>query len=441
MKKIRVKDFINSEFKEFSLYDNVRSIPTLLDGFKPSQRKAIYGTLLRGENTPEIQVERLAAFVAERSDYHHGTASLESTIVGLANNYAGTNNMNLLLPSGQFGSRLTKEAAAGRYIFTKLSDNFRKIFRKEDDLILESNYSDGEKIEPKYYLPILPMVLVNGSQGTGTGHANLILSYNPKDLCKSILSVLDGNKLKTNTLTPWFNGFKGTVEKDKVSGQISISGKLEVVNSTTIRITEIPVGVYHDQYKEILFKLEDDGIIKTFDSKSTEEAFDFTITVPRTTTALSEEDLYKKFKLISRDTENFTLWNENGVLERFESAESIIERFVPWRLQKYEERRLKLIEVTQEKIRIYNEKIRFINFYLGNTQLFKNTKKVDLIKILLDNNFEDYDRLLSMSIWSLTKDKIDELQNDLEGEEKYLQQLETTTAKEMYVKEINDLAL
>lgn len=438
-KTITVGDFVRSELKEFSLYDNVRSIPTLFDGLKPSQRKAIYGTLIRGENAPEIQVERLAAFVAEKSDYHHGTGSLESTIVGLANNYPGSNNLNLMVPSGQFGSRLTREAAAGRYIFTKLSDNFRKLFRKEDDLILESNYSDGEKIEPKNYLPILPMVLVNGSQGTGTGHANLILSYNPKDIRKSILQVLDGKTLTPNKLTPWFRGFSGKVEKDGVTGQVVITGTLKVINTTTIQISEIPIGIYHDQYKETLFKLEDDGIVKSFDSKSTEEGFDFLVTVPRTTTSLSEEELYKKFKLISRDTENFTLWNEKGILERFDSAEAIIERFVPWRLEKYEVRRLKLIESSKEKIKLINERIRFINFYLNNVQAFKNTKKQELVELLLKNNFEDYDRLLSMSIWSLTKDKIEELEKTLEEERNYLTTLENTTPTDMYRKELSEI--
>lgn len=441
MKKIRVKDYIHSELKEFSLYDNVRSIPILFDGFKPSQRKAIYGTLNRGEGAPEIQVERLAAYVAERSDYHHGTGSMESTIVGLANNYAGSNNVNLLVPSGQFGSRLTKDAAASRYIFTKLSNNFRQLFRKEDDLILEYNYSDGEKIEPKYYLPILPMVLVNGSQGTGTGHASLILSYHPNKLRDLILQVLDNKTLTKNKLVPWFNGFKGKVERDLVSGQVVVTGKLEVINTTTIRISEIPVGLYHDQYQEILFKLEDEGFIKSFDSRSTEESFDFLVQCPRTTTALDLDKLYQKFKLISRDTENFTLWNEKGTLERFDSAESVIERFVPWRLTKYEERRLKLIEVVNEKIRILNEKIRFITFYLENVLLFRDTKKAKLIEILLENKFEDYDKLLNLPIWSLTKDKIDELKDTLAEEKKYLHSLENTNSKEMYVKELNELNL
>lgn len=437
-KTIRVRDFVNSALKEFSLYDNVRSIPILFDGLKPSQRKALYGSQLKGENADEIQVERLAAWIAERTDYHHGTGSMEGTVIGMANNYAGSNNLNLFVPSGQFGSRLTKEAAAPRYIFTQLSPNFRSIFKKEDDAILISNLSDGDKIEPKYYIPLLPMMLVNGTSGTGTGHANLILSYNPNDIRDSILKVLDGKKLKKNSLVPWYNGFKGKIEKDSVTGQVTITGSMKIVNSTTISITELPIGFYHDPYKEHLFKLEDAGLIKEFDSRSTEEGFDFTLTVPRTTTALGGDVLMQKLKLISRDTENFTLWNEKGTLEKFESAEAIIERFIPWRLARYEDRRQKMIADTQEKIRWLSERLRFILFYLDNVDEFKNKKKEALIELLLKNNFVDYERLLQMQIWSLTKDKIDELKKQLDDDAKYLKTLQSDTAEEMYRRELKE---
>ena len=143
LRSIKASNFFNTAFKEFSLYDNVRSIPTLFDGLKPAHRKTVYGMQLRGENAAEIQVERVAAQIAAATDYHHGVGSLEGTIVGMAVNYPGTNNMNLLMPNGQFGSRLTKEASAGRYINTKFSENFRKLFKKEDDSILEHILVDG----------------------------------------------------------------------------------------------------------------------------------------------------------------------------------------------------------------------------------------------------------------------------------------------------------
>lgn len=437
-RRIRVKHFMNSAFKEFSLYDNVRSIPILFDGMKPSQRKAVYGVQLRGESAAEIQVERLAAQVAAATDYHHGTGSMEGTIIGMATNYAGANNMNIFMPNGQFGSRLTKEAAAGRYIFTKFSPYFRQLFKKEDDSILENIVVDGEKIEPKFYIPLLPMMLINGAQGTGTGHACLVMNYHPNEVRDACMKIVDNKKLSKGSLTPWYRGFAGTIVRNQETGQVVITGKLEVVNSTTIKITEIPVGVYLDSYKDHLTKLEDADFIKDFEDRSTEESFEFVVTCPRSTTALGHDELLKKFKLISRDTENLTLWNEQGTLERFDSVEDVIERFVVWRLARYEDRRQKLIAETTEAIRWLSEKLRFILFYLSNVDAFKNKKKDDLVALLLKNDFVDYDRLLQMAMWNLTKDKIEELKKQIEEEKKYLATLEADTAREMYKRELKE---
>lgn len=436
-----MRAFFGTAFKEFSLYDNVRSIPFLTDGLKPSQRKAIYGTLTRGESAGLIQVERLASVVAAATDYHHGTGSMASTIVGMANSYPGSNNLNLFVPEGQFGSRLTPDSAAHRYIETKLSPWFRALFPKADDAILEHHEVDGDRIEPKTYAPLLPMVLVNGAQGTGTGHACLIMSYNPAQVRDACLAVLSNRKLKPGTLTPWFNGFTGTVERNPETGQVVITGTLEVVNTTTIKITELPIGTYLDQYKARLNKLEDDEFIKDYEDRSTEDGFEFIVTVPRSTTALSEEELYKKFGLISRDTENYTVWNIDGILQRFESAEELVGAFVPWRLQMMETRRQHLIADLKEQVRFAGEVIRFIKFYLANVKVFRDTSKKELIEVLLENRFVDYERLLAMQIWSLTKDRIAELEGKLAALKAELAKIEADTAVDMYKRELKALPL
>src|ERR1039458_3140175 len=159
------------------------------------------------------------------------------------------------------------------------------------------------------------MSLINGAQGTGTGHACLIMAYNPTEVRDAVLKVLDGKKLKEGTLVPWYRGFTGSIERNKETGQVAITGKLKVVNSTLIKITELPIGTYLDDYKEHLNKLEDAGFIKDYESRSNETAWDFNVIVPRSTTEHTEEELYKKFKLIARDTENLTLWSVGGVLK------------------------------------------------------------------------------------------------------------------------------
>lgn len=442
----RVRDFMNGPLKEFSIADNVRSIPSLFDGLKASQRKALWGMLKRGENADTIQVERVAAYIAAETDYHHGTGSMEMTIVGMANFYAGSNNMPLFAAEGQFASRLTSMAASPRYIETKLSAMFRKLFKKEDDLILHHHEVEGRKIEPQYFIPILPTVLINGAQGTGTGHACLIMSYNPDDLRDHVLKLLDGKKPK-ESLTPWFRGFRGKVERNPQTGQIVIEGIYKTEDSTTIHVGELPIGIFLDDYKEHLEKLEDAGIVKDWTKKVTQvkpfpgivdDEMEFTIRVPRSTTAMSDEALANKLKMFARDTENFTLWNEKGVLERFESAEAVVERFVKWRLERYEERRQALITQTKEQISWLSEKLRFILYYLEHVNDFKNKRKPELFALLEKNNFENIDDLLRLPIYSLTRDEIEKLKQSIEDLKRYLKELMADTAIEMYRRELKN---
>lgn len=439
---IRVRDFFSSNVKTFSLYDNVRSIPKLSDGLKPSQRKALCGALSRGENAGELQLERLASLIAAHTDYHHGASSLVGTIVNMANaTMPGMNNMNLFIPNGQFGSRLTKDPGAGRYIFTYLSPNFRQLFKKEDDCILKPIIVDGEAIEPETYIPLLPMPLINGASGTGTGHACEIYSYHPIDVRDSVLATLEGKNKSHKSLTPWFRGYHGTVSRVSETRQVVTTGKLEVIDANTIRITELPLGVYVESYKDFLNELEvstptKPALIKSYDDRSTEESFDFIVNVPRATAELPMETLLSKFKLIGRGTENFTLWNTNGVLQKFESAEDVIQAFIPWRLEQYTARRAKMIQEVIEKLRFQKEASRFIKFYLANTNTFKNTGKKELISLMLENGFEDYDRLLSMQLWNLTKDKILEIEERLLSLEAELTELQNDTPEDMYKREL-----
>lgn len=434
---MKLKTFFNEELKLFSTYDTYRSIPSLVDGFKPSQRKVIYGVIKRGEGLGEIKVSQLANSVSEKTDYHHGELSLESTIVGLAQKYSGANNINLLEPEGQFGSRLSPINAATRYIFTMLSKNFRNIFKKDDDIILESLYSDDQQIEPKFYYPILPMVLINGAEGIGTGFATSILNYNPKELKSRVLDILNGKNSKKELL-PWYNGFTGNIFRNDNS-QVVIEGKYEITNTTTIKITELPIGMYQDKYKKHLIKLQDRGFIKDFDDNSNDDKWEFIIDVPRSTTKLTHDELMVMFKLISRSTENYTLWNENGNIKVYKDVKEIVEDFVAFRLLKYEERRIKLIECYKENLIWLKEKYTFIVFYLRNHMKFAKKNKKELFALLEKENFKQIDRLLKLPIYTLTRDEIEKLKTQISDVKQKIKDLKGTNNKEMYIKELKEL--
>ncbi len=432
---MRIKQFFDEEFKLFSQYDCVRSIPNVIDGFKPSQRKIIFGMLKRGESAEEIKVENAANYIASVSDYHHGANSLIGTIANMAQNFSGSNNINFLMPNGQFGSRLDPAHGAGRYIFTEFSKSFREMFKKADDAILEFQFSDDMQIEPKHYLPLLPTVLINGASGTGTGYASNILNYNPEDIKADILAILNNKKRKE--LVPFFKGFKGKVSRNEK--QTVIEGSYTLVNSTTIRITELPIGTYQDDFKTTLNKLQDSELIKDWSDSSTEDGFDFTVSIPRTTGYLDHEAIMKTFKLITKDTENFTAWGHDGKMKVFETPSEIVTYFVDYRLNKYEERRLTQIANLEIDLAWANEKLRFIKFYIKNSDQFAKKNKIELKELLDKNKFVEIDRLLQIRIYSLTADEIAGLEKEIDTIKNDIAALKNLTNKEIYLKELNEL--
>ena len=443
IQKIAVNEFIDSKLRLYSGHSNIRSIP-FFDGFKQAQRKAIWGLLKNGENSPKDTVERISAAIAASTDYHHGSSSMEMCVIGLAQNFAGSNNIPLLEAHGQFGNRLKKAPSAARYIKTKLSPVFRELFKKEDDLILDCIISNGMKVEPKFFVPILPMMLVNGAEGMGTGHSTYILSYSANDLKKAILDILNEKQLKYNSLLPSWNNFKGAVHRDSSTGQIVLTGSygISTGKKNIITIKELPIGIESDSYEAHLNKLEDKGVILDFDNLSDEEnGFEFIIRVPKETAELSDEEIKKMFKLVSKETENLTVWNGSGELKRYSAVEELLEEWVLWRLERYEDRRLAQIQKLKSDVEWAKNKIAFIEFYLGCTDFFRNTKDSELKNELISNGFVRYDELLSMPIRSLTHDKILELKKHIQNLESELSKLNESDAVQMYKNELKELKL
>ncbi len=254
VERMLVSEFITKELVLFSVADNVRSIPSVLDGLKPAQRKVLYACFKRNLKG-DIKVAQLAGYVSEHAAYHHGEASLTSTMVGMAQNFTGSNNLNLLVPSGQFGTRLMggKDAASSRYIFTRLSVVTRALFHPDDDPLLAYQDDDGQSIEPTHYLPVIPLVLVNGADGIGTGWSTSVPQFNPRDVIAAVRARLEGDALPE--LTPWYRGFTGKIERKGGPDGTSYvtTGVAEVAEGgASMTITELPIRRWTQDYKQML---------------------------------------------------------------------------------------------------------------------------------------------------------------------------------------------
>jgi DNA topoisomerase-2 len=424
-KTVSYTDFINCDLKHFSNDDNSRSIPSLIDGFKPSQRKIMYGAILRGLDKDEVKVAQLAGFVSDKAAYHHGEASLTGAITGMAQNFVGSNNINVLKPNGQFGTRLKggKDAASPRYIWTMFEDLTSRIFMSDDTPILNHQDDDGLPIEPETYAPIIPMILVNGTKGIGTGFSTTIPPFNPKDILKNIRNKLDGKPYER--LIPYWQGFDGFInEVDEFNYEVY--GSWEIKGNKLI-ITELPIGEWTSDYKEFLEKMLEEEIRDPKKPKKEKKSNPFlgyndNNTDTKVHFELEFEDGYledakdieKTFHLIKKvSIGNMHLYNRNGTITRYETIEDILNDYFSVRLELYQKRKDHKLETLEKQLKLISYKVKFILMIVEKKLDINNKKKVEIEEKLVEHKFpkidDSFKYLLDMPIYNLTHEKIEEL--------------------------------
>ena len=407
-------DFVDKELVHFSHADSVRSIPSMVDGLKPSQRKVLFACLKRNL-TREIKVAQLAGYVAEHTAYHHGEVSLHSTIVNMAQDFVGANNLPLLKPSGQFGTRLQggKDAASSRYIFTHLDPIVPLLFKPDDDPVLAFGEDDGMSIEPEWYMPVIPFALVNGCDGIGTGWSTSVPSHHPLDVAQNVRRHIEGEAMEE--MTPWVRGFKGVIEPLLIEGggaggaiaKFTSIGDVETVpkQKNSIRVTELPVRRWTETYKEWLSEQLQLGVVKDFRENHSEVDVDFTVhltpagldTLLKTGAGRSKKakgaagktakkksgrptkeekrvNVIKALRLESTiSCTNMHLFNAEGKIRKYDSALDLIEEWVPLRLNLYAKRREVQLEALEERAQHRESKAQFIRDVVAGASLANST--------------------------------------------------------------------
>ena len=516
-KECPVTDFVNRELILFSHEDNLRSIPSVMDGLKPSQRKILYCCFKR-KLTQEIRVAQLAGYVSEHGAYHHGETSLQQTITGMAQDYIGTNNINYLKPNGQYGSRIMggADCASARYINTELNKPIiDKLFIPTDFPLLTYINDDGYSVEPHYYIPLLPTILINGGKGIGTGFSSAIPKYNPVDICNNLKRKLNG--LEPVETYPWFKGFTGNIIKktDKIYITKGIYSK---IGEDTICVTELPIGMWTQNFKNLLEtlsgyeieekkdkkdkkskgkgkgkspskttikdKLKKDSIIQYYRDNSDESKVNFTITFKE----FLLEDLElkidsdgingveKELKLTSTKSTNLNnmhLYNHKEVIQKYNNINEIIDEFYIVRMALYSKRKDYSLNLLSKQLTKINAKVEFIKGIISDKIIINKQKKKSIIDQLLEYKFpliyieksteiiiniqkdtdnpiftpkfieklytsNKYDYLIKLPIDSLTDEKIEELEKLHKNLESEIETINSTSEKEMYLKELDD---
>ncbi|GER25873.1 DNA topoisomerase 2 [Striga asiatica] len=465
-KHVKYSDFVNKELIQFSAADLKRSIPCMVDGLKPGQRKILFSCFKRNF-IQEAKVAQFSGYVSEHTVYHHGEASLANTIVGMAQDYVGSNNINLLQPNGQFGTRHQggKDHASARYIFTCLSPITRFLFHINDDALLHYLSEDGQSVEPAWYMPIIPMVLVNGSEGIGTGWSTYVPNYNPRDIIANVRRFLNDEPMEP--MVPWYKGFKGTIERTKAKGtgeSYAVKGIIQEVNKTTVRITELPVRKSTEDYKQFLDTLLSKGgrnkeqFIKDFREFNDDKTVHFEIYMTEKNLAIAkDEGLIEKFKLSSTiSTSNMHLFNSNGTLVKYSSPEKIIDEFCGLRREFYEKRKGFMLSMLERELLKLENKVRFVNEVVEGKIIIMNRRRKDLLAELKQKNFapfpsnnntrgssnpteNEYGYLLSMPIGTLTSENVLELCAQAKRFKDEVDGLRHATPKSLWLKDLDAL--
>lgn len=437
-----ISDFFDKEYIDYAMsVIEDRAISSVCDGLKPTQRKVIFvaDKVWKNNDKPK-KVFQLTGIVASDSMYAHGDASLNACITVMGQKFK--NNLPLLDDCDtQYGSRFSPYAGAPRYISTKLSPNFRLLYK--DFEILEGKIEEGMVVEPEFYLPVIPVILVNAPEGIAIGFAQNILNRNPKEVIDCCIKHLKGKKFEEPI--PYYNDFRGEYKRDKDNPlKWYCHGKYEVVNTTTVHITEIPYKMTFEKYEGILNTLIDKKIIVSYEDHSSQNA-DYIVKFQRSVLAELKENgtIESTLKLVDSDIENLTALDENGKLKIFDSVEDIVKYFVDFRLGYYQKRKDYFINKYRKELTELCWRAKFVKAIIDKKLVVNNVPKDVIITWLEENKFEkiggDYSYLLNMPIWSLTKERYEDLMNKAKSKKEQLDNTINLVPKEMYLEDLNEL--
>ena len=442
-RKTEIKDFMENQLVDYASYSTLRAIASLADGAKNSGRKVIH-TVQKKNITSKTKVTNLNSITSLETEYLHGDQVLNDVIVGYARNFVGTNNLNILYPSGNFGTRFEPEASAPRYIFTYKEKIFDKIFNKEDNNILIHQTFEGTDIEPRFFVPNLPLILLNGSEGIATGFAQKILPRKLETIKDYIKSSLVGDSVPE--LPPFYDGFNGVISAGTKPNQWNIEGVFVRKGLTKITITELPIGYSLASYTKVLDDLEDKKIIRSYKDKSNAktDSFEFDVNMDSKILKQSDDVVKAKLKLIKTVTENFTVIDENNKVVVYDSPYKVIDHYIKLKLHFLGLRKNYLIQKTKDDLLILASKYLFIKNIVDGNITVNKVKKTDIIaqlktydKIITVDGTYDY--LLKMPIHSLTEEKLEELLESTKNKKTELQEIQNKTIESTWEEEIDTI--
>jgi DNA topoisomerase-2 len=458
-KHVSYEDFMTREMKHFSIYDNQRSIANGMDGLKISLRKILFAAFKKGGLKTEIKVAQFSGYVSEHSGYHHGEASLNAAIVGMAQNFVGSNNINLFEPNGQYGTRLCggRDSASERYIFTQLNPITRLIYRAEDDAVLEYLDDDGQLVEPTFYAPVVPMILINGTKGIGTGFSTDIMCHNPLQIIDYIQSMLlQRPEAEWGPIEPYYRGFKGSITPLTAPGKFLVRGLHSVdAAKKQVRVTELPVGHWTEDFKKHLESLIETNSIKDYVDMSTDTVVDFTVTFPPTADfgalaatvdhgcCTAVEKLLKLYT--TESTSNMHLFDSQDQLKKYGNVRDIVRDYHATRLSLYAKRKAHQLAAMAAELRVLSNKARYIQELLDGSIDLRRKRGDELTTMLQSKSYdvietdEHYKYLLKLPMDSVSEENVQKLLKEKGQKESCHAALQSTGIEQLWLADLAEL--
>ena len=411
MAAIPLAALVKEEYRTYQIYTLMdRAIPYLQDGLKPSQRRILF-TLWKNSNKGLIKVSSLTGLVLTL--HPHGPASVEQSIVNLAQDYTFTNNYPLIDKKGYFGERMETQAAAARYIECKLGKVAELLlFEDMNQVQMVPNY-DEKVMEPVGLLPKLPIMLLNGAEGIGTGFSSVIPSFHHDDIIKSMISFVETGKVKK--IKPYWRYYTQKVEMDE-KGKIITKMAFKQIGDK-IYIVDVPKGYDAQKIYRHLNKHMDNDFLKDYIDSSVNDVINIELMFKRGQTPTLEE-VEKVMGVSSSVVPNYTLITEKGV-KVFQEVEEIIEVFTVQRLAITKRRYELLIADYEDRLKKNNEIIRFIkekHYAIAE----KKANRKDYVEYLTKSKFHYAEYLADMAIYRMTKEEVEKRQLLIKDETKAL---------------------
>lgn len=461
-----VTEFLDQELVRYSIDDCQRSLPCLVDGLKQSHRKILYAVFKKNLVAHSMKVAQLAGYVAEVSNYHHGEQCLYDTVTKMAHTFVGSNNLPYLYRDGQFGSRtyLGKDAANARYIFTRLETLTRLLFSALDEPLLHHTMDDGDLVEPDFYVPLLPMILVNGCvAGIGTGWSCSVPCFHPIRLVRAVRLWLQGDSdYAVDTWTPWYRGFTGRIYSTRpkvfvTEGVLDLPGtwipeagrhdpntkktrrRTDGGGERAYRVREIPIKESINRYKEFLEKLQEEKKIKNLLNYSSADAPYF---VFEATDLDAFEPTLDSLRLRGEiSVANMVLFQEDGRLRKFDTVQEIFEAFCSTRLQFYEKRKAYLLRQWEDELRQKQNRLRFLREVADDTLKIFRVPEDEIVHQLRERGYDtvedSYEYLLSIRIRQFSGSQWQELERQIQRLQKDIQILRDSPPSRLWLDELD----